>query len=284
MWQSCPMGPFDHWPTGSGFEYFYGFVGGETNQYAPGLYEWTTPVEPPKTPEEGYHLTEDMADKAIAWVRRQKSLMPDKPFFMYYAPGATHAPHHVPREWAERYRGAFDHGWDRQREITFARQKELGVIPQDAELTKRHDEIPAWDDMPEELKPVLRRQMEIYAGFLEHTDHHTGRLIDAIEAMGALDDTLVYVIIGDNGASAEGTLNGTFNEMLNFNGASSIETPEYLVARLDKFGTPEAYNHYAVGWALYEHALPVDKASRLALGRHPQRHSGALAQGPARAG
>ena len=249
VWQTSPMGPFDMWPTGSGFEYFYGFIGGEDNQWNPALYEGTTPVEPPATPEEGYHLTEDLADKAIAWVGQQKALMPDKPFFMYFAPGATHAPHHVPKEWIEKYRGKFDDGWDRLRERTFARQKELGVIPQDCELTPRHEEIPAWDDMPDELKPVLARQMEVYAAFLEHTDHHVGRLIDAIEALGALDDTLVYVMIGDNGASAEGTLNGAFNEMANFNGMAALETTEFLVSTMDKLGSPEAYNHYSVGWA-----------------------------------
>src|SRR5262249_22581725 len=152
--------------------YFYGFLGGETNQYYPGLYEGTTAVEPSKTPEEGYHLTEDLADRAVAWMRQQKSLTPDKPFFVYFAPGATHAPHHVPSGWAEKYPGQFDDGWDALRERMFERQKELGVIPAEAQLTRRHEEIPAWDDMPEELKPVLARQMEIYAGFLEHTDHN----------------------------------------------------------------------------------------------------------------
>ncbi len=148
VWETSPMGPFDAWPTGSGFEHFYGFLGGETNQYAPAIYQDTVPVEPDRTPDEGYHFTEDMTDQAIDWVRQQKALMPDKPFFMYYAPGATHAPHHVPVEWSERYRGRFDDGWDALRERTFARQKELGVIPPDAELTARHEEIPAWDDMP----------------------------------------------------------------------------------------------------------------------------------------
>jgi arylsulfatase A-like enzyme len=249
VFQSSPMGPFDMWPTGSGFEYFYGFIGGEDNQWYPALYEGTTAVEPPKTPEEGYHLTEDLADHAITWVRTQKALMPDKPFFMYFAPGATHAPHHVPQEWIERYRGKFEHGWDRQREITIARQKEQGVIPADAELTPRHAEIPAWDEMPAELKPVLERQMEIYAGFLSHTDHHVGRLLDAIGGLGILDNTMIYAIIGDNGASAEGTLNGTFNEMIPFNGMSALETPEFLMQRLDEFGGLHSYNHYAVGWA-----------------------------------
>jgi arylsulfatase A-like enzyme len=249
VWQTSPMGPFDMWPTGSGFEHFYGFIGGEDNQWYPSLYEGTTHVEPPKTPEEGYHLTEDLADHAVSWVRSQKALMPDKPFFMYFAPGATHAPHHVPAEWIERYKGKFAHGWDRQRELTLAKQKELGVVPPDTELAKRHEEIPAWDEMPDELRPILERQMEIYAAFLDHTDHHVGRVVDAIEELGALEDTLIFLIIGDNGASAEGTLNGTFNEMINFNAMAALETPQFMAERLDKFGGPESYNHYAVGWA-----------------------------------
>jgi arylsulfatase A-like enzyme len=250
VWQSSPMGPFDAWPAGGGgFEYFYGFIGGENNQWDPALYEGLTPIEPPKTPEEGYHLTEDLADHAINWVRQQKALMPDKPFFMYFAPGATHAPHHVPKEWADKYKGKFAHGWDKQREITYARQKELGVIPPDAELTKRHAEIAAWDDMPAQLKPVLEREMEVYAGFLEHTDYHVGRLIETLEELEILDNTLIYYIIGDNGASAEGTVNGAFNEMANFNGMAALETPEFMLSKMDEFGSPESYNHYSVGWA-----------------------------------
>jgi arylsulfatase len=250
VWETSPMGPYDAWPSkGGGFEHFFGFLGGETNQYAPALYSGTTPIEPDKTPEEGYHFTEDITDRAIAWVREQKALMPDKPFFMYFAPGATHAPHHVPEEWSAKYKGKFDQGWDKLREEILARQKKLGVVPEDAELTPRHEEIPAWDDMPDEMKPILARQMEIYAGFMEHTDHHVGRLLDAVEDLEILDDTLVYYIVGDNGASGEGTLNGSFNELLYMNGASQLETPEFMAERIDKFGTPEAYNHYAVGWA-----------------------------------
>ena len=251
-WEVSPVGPFHQWPTGSGFEYFYGFVGGEANQYYPGLYEGTTAVEPPKTPEEGYTLNEDLADRAITWVRQQKALAPDKPFFMYYVPGATHAPHHVPKQWSDKYKGKFDVGWDALREQIFAKQKELGVIPATAELTKRHKEIPAWDDMPAELKPVLSRQMEIYAGFMEQTDYEVGRVVDAIDDLGVLADTLIYYIIGDNGASAEGTPNGCFNEMTTLNGLPGIETTEFLLSKIDDFGTPNAYNHYAVGWA---HAL-----------------------------
>ena len=252
VWEVSPVGPFHQWPTGSGFEHFYGFIGGEANQYYPGLFEGTKPVEPEKSPEEGYTLNEDLADRAITWVRQQKALAPDKPFFMYYAPGATHAPHHVPKEWSDKYKGKFDDGWDVLREKILAKQKELGVVPTDAELTRRHDEIPAWDDMPAELKPVLAKQMEIYAGFFEQTDYEVGRLIDAIEDLGALDDTLIYYILGDNGASAEGTPNGCFNEMCTLNGLAGIETTEFLLSKIDDFGTPDAYNHYAVGWA---HAL-----------------------------
>jgi arylsulfatase A-like enzyme len=250
VWETSPLGPFDSWPSGGGgFEHFYGFIGGETNQYAPAIYDGTTPVEPDRTADEGYHFTQDMTDRAIDWIRQQKALMPDKPFFVYFAPGATHAPHHVPPEWSDRYKGQFDDGWDALRERTLARQKELGIVPEDAELTERAAEIPAWDEMPDELKPVLARQMEVYAGFLEHTDHHIGRLIDALEELGGLDDTLVYYIVGDNGASAEGTPNGCFNEIAVLNGAVGLETVEFMASRIDDFGTPHAYNHYAVGWA-----------------------------------
>ena len=239
----------------------------------------STPVEPAKTPEEGYHLTEDLADHAISWVRQQKALMPDKPFFMYFAPGATHAPHHVPKDWIDKYKGKFAHGWDRQREITFARQQELGVVGPDAELTPRHAEIPAWDDMDPALKPVLEREMEVYAAFMEHTDHHVGRVIDAIKDLGVYDDTLVYVIIGDNGASAEGTLQGAFNEMANFNGMGALETHRVhaLEARRVRFpvGLQPLRGRLGLGDG---HALPVDEAGRLALGRDAQRHDRPLSE------
>jgi arylsulfatase A-like enzyme len=250
VWETSPMGPFDSWPTGGGgFEHFYGFIGGETNQWAPAIYQDTVPVEPDRTAEEGYHFTEDMTDHAIEWVRQQKALMPDKPFLVYFAPGATHAPHHVPKEWIDKYKGKFDQGWDALREETLARQKELGIVPADAELTARPEEIPAWDETPDDMKPVFARQMEVYAGFLDHTDHHVGRLIDALEDLEILDDTLVYYIIGDNGASAEGTPNGCFNELVVLNGAFGLETVEFMTERIDDFGSPKAYNHYAVGWA-----------------------------------
>src|SRR5262249_47827889 len=186
---------------------------------------------------------------------------------------ATHAPHHVPKEWADKYKGKFDHGWDKLREETFARQERLGVVPPDAELTKRPKEIPAWDDMPASLKPALARQMEVYAGFLEHLDHHVGRLIDAVQDLGILDDTLIFYIVGDNGASAEGTVNGTFNELIVFNGITGVETPEFMVARIDQFGGPDAYNHFAVGWA---HAIdtPYQWTKQVAS------HSGGTRNGP----
>jgi arylsulfatase len=250
VWETSPMGPFDQWPTGGGgFEYFYGFIGGETNQWYPAIYEGTTPIEPEKTPEEGYHFTEDMTNKAIKWTRQQKALMPDKPFFMYFAPGACHAPHHVSKEWIDKYKGKFDQGWDKLREETFARQKKLGVIPADAVLTARPAEILAWDETPQNMRPIFCREMEVYAAFLEHVDHHLGRLIDTLKDLEVLDDTLIYYIIGDNGASAEGTPNGCFNEMATLNGLAGVETPEFLASKIEFFGGTEAYNHYAVGWA-----------------------------------
>jgi arylsulfatase A-like enzyme len=248
VFEATPIGPYDRWPTGSGFEHFYGFIGGETSQYSPPLYDGTTPIQAERTAEEGYHLTEDLADKAIGYIRQQKSIAPDKPFFVYFAPGATHAPHHVPAEWSAKYKGKFDQGWDKVREETFARQKQLGVIPPECELTARPKEIPAWEETEERLRPALARQMEIYAGFLEHADFHVGRVIDSLKDLGILDDTLVYYIIGDNGASAEGTLIGCFSEWL-VGEAPDLNTPELMIQRMDDLGTPRAYNHYAVGWA-----------------------------------
>ncbi|MCP9272507.1 arylsulfatase [Mycolicibacterium sp. CAU 1645] len=253
VWETSPMGPFDHWPTpGGGFEYFFGFIGGETDQYYPSLYENTTPVEPSGTPEQGYTLNEEMADKAIAYLRRRAALTPDRPFFMYYAPGATHAPHHVPPEWADRYRGVFDEGWDKLRERILARQIDLGTIPAGTDLTARSEGLPAWDEMDDALKPVLIRQAEVYAGFMEQTDFHIGRVVDEIEEQGLLDDTLIVLIWGDNGASAEGTLQGSLNEMITLNGMPELETPEMLIAAKDRLGLPGTANHYAASWA---HAL-----------------------------
>jgi arylsulfatase len=205
-------------------------------------------VEPWGTPEEGYHFMGDLADKAILWLHQQRSMATDKPFFMYFAPGATHCPHHVPEEWIAKYKGRFDQGWDRLREETFARQKQLGVIPPECELTSRPEEIPAWDDQPEDLKPVLAREMEVYAAFLEYADHHVGRVVDALRDLEVLDDTLIYYIIGDNGASAEGTLIGSTNEMF-IAEAPDLLTPQWMIDHIDELGSPKSYNHYAVGWA-----------------------------------
>jgi arylsulfatase A-like enzyme len=232
VFETTPIGPFDHWPTGSGFEHFYGFIGGENNQYHPALYDGTTPIEPERTPEEGYHLTEDLADRAIAWIRQQKAVAPDKPFFVYFATGACHAPHHVPKDWIAKYTGKFDQGWDKVREETFARQKKLGVIPSDCELTARPKEIPSWGETEERLRPVLARQMEIYAAFLEHADHHAGRVIDSLTDLGILGDTLIYYIVGDNGASAEGSLIGAFNDKTGGE-APDLSTADLLIQHID---------------------------------------------------
>lgn len=246
-WETSISGPFDRWPTGDGFEKFYGFLGGETNQYAPPLIDGTTVVEPPKSAEEGYHLSEDMTDQSIAWVRAQQALTPDKPFFIYHSFGATHAPHHVPKDWIDKYKGKFDHGWDEQRESTFAAQKKLGVIPQEAELTLRPDEIPAWDRFSADDRKVAARLMETYAAYASHTDHQVSRLIDAIAEIGVLDDTLVFYILGDNGASGEAGPYGTFNEMAVQN-QIQLKT-EQVLPHLDDIGSPRAFNHYNCGWA-----------------------------------
>jgi arylsulfatase len=248
VWHATAAGPFHYWPTGNGFQHFYGYIAAETNYWFPALWHNTTQVHPRETQRRDYHLTADLTDKAIAWLQRLREGARDRPFFIYFSPGATHAPHHVPRQWADKYTGLFDAGWDHVRAETFTRQKALDVIPRPCELPPRHAEIPAWNDMPERLKPVLRRQMEIYAGFLEYADYQVGRLIDAIERMELLDDTLVFYVLGDNGASAEGGLHGTFGEIPG-SANGSPESPDFLVDRLDKLGGPEAYNHYAVGWA-----------------------------------
>ena len=281
VWETSPLGPFDSWPSGGGgFEYFYGFIGGETNQYYPAIYEGTTPVEPDKTPEEGYHFTEDMTDKAIRWIRQQKALMARQAVLRLLRAGGDARAAPRPRRSGRRStRASSTRAGTRLREETFARQKELGVIPPEAELTARPEEIPAWDDIPDDLKPVLARQMEVYAGFLEHTDHHVGRLVDALDDLGVLDDTLVYYIIGDNGASAEGDLHGSFNELIDLNGAAALETTEFMAARIDKFGTPGGLQPLRGRLGARDgHAVPVDQAGRLALGRHAQRHDRPLAQ------
>src|SRR3984957_17342844 len=238
VWQTSPAGPFTAWPTGGGgFEYFYGFIGGENNQWDPALYEGTTPIEPPKTPAEGYHLTEDLADKAIGWIGQQKALIPDKPFFIYFAPGATHAPHHVPKEWADKYKGKFDQGWDKLREKTLERQKKLGVVQSETKLAPKPEAIKDWDALSPDEKRLFARQMEVYAGFGEYADAEIGRLIAALKDLGQLDNTVVFYIAGDNGSSAEGGMNGLFNEMTYFNGVLP-EPIEVQLAHIDDLGGP----------------------------------------------
>jgi arylsulfatase len=246
-WETSPIGPFDRWPTGQGFEYFYGFLGGETSQWEPQLVRNTTPVEPPRKPEQGYHLTEDLTDEAIGWTTRLKSIAPDKPYFLYFAPGAAHAPHHVPKEWADRFKGQFNQGWDKVREETLTRQKKLGVVPADAKLTQRPAEIQSWDSLSPDAKRLYARQMEVFAGFLAHADHHVGRLLDTIRSMPDADNTLIVYIVGDNGASAEGSLTGTTNNMMTQNGVPDDVASQ--LREIDELGGPKHENHFAVGWA-----------------------------------
>jgi arylsulfatase A-like enzyme len=245
-WEVSPSGPTDRWPTRSGFDKFYGFMGGEANQWSPCIYEDMTKVDLPDDPN--YHLLTDMTDHAIAWMKYQKSLTPDKPFFIYFAPGATHAPHHVPKEWIEKYKGKFDQGWDKLRQETFARQKELGVIPENTKLADKPQFIKDWDNLTDDEKRLFARQMEVFAGYGEFTDYEIGRLLKSIEDMGQMDDTLVFYILGDNGASAEGTANGLFSEMSYFNGVE--EKVQDILKHIDDLGGPYSYNHYAAGWAV----------------------------------
>lgn len=245
-WEIGPAGPFDRWPTGLGFERFYGFLGGDTSQYEPALYDQITPVEP-YLGRDDYHLTEDLADKAIDWIRLQKTSAPDKPFFLYFAPGATHSPHQVWPEWSDRFAGLFDDGWDALRQRTYARQLEMCVIPSGARLTPRPEQIPAWTDYDDRYKPVARRLMEVYAGFLAHTDAQIARVIDAVDGLGQWDNTLFIYLCGDNGASAEGTIHGAWSSPAFQNGMP--EDPEWLLTHLADFGTHRAENHYNVGWA-----------------------------------
>jgi len=248
-WETSISGPFDRWPTNQGFEKFYGFIGGESNQWQPALYDGVTPIEMEVPPgkQGNYTLNDSLADKAIDWIHQEKSVTPDRPFFIYYAPGATHAPHHVPKEWIDKFKGKFDQGWDKYREETFSRQKELGVIPADAKLTPRPAEIPAWDSLSPERKKIASRLMETFAAFTAQTDYEVGRVIDAIGKTGQLENTLIFYEIGDNGASGEGGLNGVFNEMSILNGVG--EDPSYLIAHLNEIGGPKAYNHFPAGWA-----------------------------------
>jgi arylsulfatase A-like enzyme len=245
-WETSVSGPTDRWPTRSGFDRFYGFIGGETNQWHPSIFKDMTPVEPPHDPH--YHFMTDMTNQAIDWVRSEKSLTPDKPFFIYFAPGAVHAPLHVPKEWIEKYKGRFDQGWDKVREETLTRQKALGVVPPDTVLAPKPKEIKDWASLSDDEKRLFAREMEVFAGFGEYADTEIGRLVSAIDELGQLDNTLVFYIIGDNGASAEGGMNGLFNEATYFN-----QVPEHvadILKHIDELGGPSTYPHYAAGWAV----------------------------------
>ena len=257
-WHNTPAeettvaGPFENWPTNLGFEYFYGFLAGEASQYEPNLVRNTTVVLPPKSPEEGYHLSEDLADDAIGWLQTHKALQPDKPFYMYWASGAIHGPHHIMKEWADKYKGKFDDGWDNYRERVFKRAKEKGWIPEEAVLTPRHESMPSWESIPEDERPFQRRLMEVAAGFAEHVDVQAGRIIDEIDKLGYGDNTLIFYIWGDNGSSAEGQ-NGTISELLAQNAIPTTVMQHIKaldnVGGLDALGTPKADNQYHAGWA-----------------------------------
>jgi arylsulfatase len=248
-WETSISGPFDRWPGLQGFDHFFGFVGGEANQWQPALYFDTLPVEMavPKGREGHYTLNDALADKVIEYIRLQKSVTPDRPFFIYYAPGATHAPHHVPKDWIDKFKGQFHQGWDKYREETYQRQVKGGVIPADTKLTPRPAEIPAWDSLTPDQQRVAERLMETFAAYTAQTDFEVGRVLDAIEQVGQTDNTLVLWEIGDNGASMEGTLNGVFNEMTSLNGQK--EDTSYVIQHLDQIGGPLSYNHFPVGWA-----------------------------------
>ena len=245
-WEVSVSGPFDRWPTHSGFDKFYGFIGGETNQWAPLIIDGTVKVEVPLDPK--YHFTTDMTNQAIAWIRTQQSLTPDKPFFTYFATGATHAPHQVPADWIAKFKGQFDGGWDKYREATFARQKQLGIIPPDTKLAAKPADIKDWDPLTADEKRLFARQMEVFAAFAAHTDYEIGRVVQAIEDMGELDNTLIFYEVGDNGASAEGGMVGMFNEMTYFNGVA--EDVPTMLKSIDKWGGPETFPHMAAGWAV----------------------------------
>jgi arylsulfatase len=247
-WEASISGPLTRWPTGpnGGFDKFYGFLGGETNQWAPFIYDGVHPVELPEDPD--YHFLEDMTDQTVAWIRYQKALTPDRPFFVYYAPGATHAPHHVPKKWIERWKGKFDQGWDSLRSEILARQIEHGVVPEGTTLAPKPEAIPDWDTLSADEKRLFTHQVEVFAGYIEMTDHEIGRVLDAIDATGGLDNTLVFMVYGDNGTSAEGGRNGMFSEMTYFNGVQ--EKVEDMLKVVDKWGGPETYPHMAAGWAV----------------------------------
>ena len=245
-WETSVSGPFDRWPTHQGFDKFYGFIGGETDQWYPLVYDGVTRVNPPHTP--GYHFTVDMTTQAINWVKAQQSMTPDKPFLMYYATGAVHAPHHVPKEWADKYKGQFDKGWDRIRQETVERQKKMGIIPSDTRLAEKPEDIKDWNTLSADERRLFARQAEVFAGFLEQTDHEVGRLVEALEEIGEMDNTLFIYIAGDNGTSAEGGFVGMFNEMTYFNQVT--EKVEDLIPLIDKWVGPETFPHMSAGWAV----------------------------------
>jgi arylsulfatase A-like enzyme len=245
-WETSPSGPFDRWPVYQGFDKFYGFLGGETNQYAPLIFDGVTKVEQPHDPN--YHFTTDMTNRAIEWMRNQQALTPDKPFMMYYAPGATHAPQHVPKEWADKYKGKFDQGWDKLREETLARQIKQGVVPAGTRLAGKPEAIKDWDKLTPDEKRLFTRQAEVFAGYAEHTDNEIGRLVKSLEDLGEMDNTLFIYIAGDNGTSAEGGMVGMYNEMTYFNGVQ--ETVADQLKSIDKWGGPETFPHMAAGWAV----------------------------------
>ena len=245
-WEASVSGPYDRWPTHQGFDKFYGFIGGETNQWAPYLYDGVTQVELPKDPN--YHFMTDMTDKAVAWIKYQNAITPDKPFFVYFAPGAVHAPHHVPQEWIARWKGKFDQGWDKLREETLARQLKLGVVPPGTKLAPKPAAMKDWDKLSADEKRVFTHQVEVFAAYLDYTDHEIGRMLKAVQDTGEADNTLVFYVAGDNGTSGEGGENGMFNEYTYFNGVH--ETVPQLLKVIDKWGSPETYPHMAAGWSM----------------------------------
>ncbi len=270
--ETTAAGPFENWPTGLGFEYFYGFLAGEASQYEPNLVRNTTVVLPPKSPEEGYHLSEDLADDAIKWLETHKALQADKPFYMYWASGAIHGPHHIMKEWADKYKGKFDDGWDAYRERVFKSAKAKGWIPENAQLTPRHETMPSWESIPEDEKPFQRRLMEVAAGYAEHVDVQAGRVIDKIDQLGYGDNTLIFYIWGDNGSSSEGQ-NGTISELLAQNGIPTT-VKQHIKALdelggLDVLGSPKDRQPIPRRVGLgRQHPLQGDQTSRLPLRRH----------------
>lgn len=275
-WEIRPEGPFDRWPTGLGFNYFYGFMGGAVSQWEPQLYRNTSATELPRVPGKPVHLTTNLVDDAINWLHTHESNAPTKPYFLYMAPGAAHAPHHVPKEWIEKYRGQFNQGWDRLRQETFARQKKLGVIPGNAELTPRPKELPAWTSFSADEKRLLARQMEVFAGFISQTDHELGRLITAVKQGPAGDNTLILYIVGDNGDEGSVSLTGTVNIIAELR--SQPGTVEEQLDHLDELGSRELYNDYASGWAWgWHHPVQVDEVRCIPFWWNAQPHGGFVA-------